>query len=172
MEILDIAVSNEEMENFLQNVDDTSKMSEQKRPFWPEEPTKCPVKDCDNLYSKFHSFERHWNSVHVQKKLSFQCPCCRSKYWRRNIAVKHVRQKHNLKDVTIQQQMENNTKFIDPGDVKPYKPNHRLRLAKKRKAQEQQHTLVTERADCRDEEIIFDSNGNTLGKTFKRKRTE
>jgi hypothetical protein len=64
-------------------------------------------------------------------------------------------------------------RFMDPGTVVPYRPNHRLRLSNKRQQQEETRSLVTLRADCRDEEILFDDKGNTLGNRFKKKqRTE
>ncbi|XP_060603254.1 uncharacterized protein LOC132756252 [Ruditapes philippinarum] len=170
MEFLDLCVPQEEMENFLQA--DVKSPESVQMPFWPGVPTECPVTVCKTVYAKFMGFERHWNSVHTPEKLSFQCSCCKSKYWRKDIATKHLRQKHNLKDVSIYEQMEPNKMYIDPGNILPFRPNHRVRLAEKRKQQllQRNTSLVTEKADCRDEEILFDKHGNTIGKTFRKKQ--
>jgi hypothetical protein len=141
------------------------------RPFWPNQPTRCPVIRCsEQLYSSHGTFYRHWQQTHLPNKMGYTCPCCEHKFYRRDYALRHVRTKHALldKDKLLEKE-EPNEHYVNPDSVLPYRINYKERHALKRRRQSTLETaLITTAADCRDEVILFDDHGNTLGKTYKR----
>lgn len=171
-DLLEISVADSEVDAFLATSAPQPTSSDgatQKRPLWPEVPTKCPVDSCPKLYQNFSAFDRHWQQNHQEYKTCYGCPCCNRKFFRRDRATHHLKLKHCVQSTLIES-LELNEHYVDPGNTLPFRPNHRLRLSQKRKNMDKSCDLVTARADCRDEEVTFDDNGNTTGKRFRRSR--
>ena len=143
----------------------------EQRPFWPNTPTECPVQECKALYHSFGSFQRHWNHKHLEKIRSYTCPCCNRKFYRKDYANRHLSKKHHLIATLISEE-EDNKEYVDPKGEIPFRFNHRDHLRRKRQSIQSTDTLVTSAADCRDEEVLFDHNGNTIGKAYKRSKKQ
>lgn len=61
----------------------------QERPFWPNEPTRCPVLVCTEVYARCSNFMRHWQQKHEQVKMSYMCTFCEHKFLRQDVAKAH-----------------------------------------------------------------------------------
>ena len=144
--------------------------SRENRPDWPNAPTPCPVASCGDVpYQSYTSFVRHWQAKHQPSITLYRCPNCNKTFNRRDNARKHQVKAHKMTS-DVETFSASNSNFIDPLDKLPYRINHRERLATKRRHTEiTGEVLMTEGADCRDEDITFDEDGQTTGKIFKRK---
>lgn len=155
------------LSDLMGNPSEIDKFLQEEKPFWPNILMACPVEQCFSLvkHNRFSGFRRHWKQNHVPMKMSYQCSSCKNKFWRKDFATRHCKSK-KCEGSTITEREEINDVYINPGET--YRMNHRERLAEKRKCLGTPgESLVTPRADCRDEVVQFDQDGRTLTKQFK-----
>ena len=145
---------------------------ENKRPMWPDCPTRCPVPDCStDEYNSFSSFLRHWENKHKSTVTLFHCPNCRRTSARKTNITSHQRAAHKMTSSIFSQQ-EPNKKYLDPGATLPYQFNHRQRMATKRQRQDITGDILVRGGEvCRDQVAEFSDSG-AVNVVFKRSRKD
>ena len=113
------------------------------------------------------SFWRHWTHKPDQTVKLFPCPCCSKTFGRKDNVMRHCKIIHKVA-ASVEVKVVDNKNFVCPGEIHPYRLNMRTLLQEKRKRTETlAASLVTERADCRDEVVTFKEDGTTTTKKFK-----
>ena len=90
---------------------------------WPGIPTPCPVTGCTKKgkFKKLNTFNLHWNKIHIEFSLFFECDYCNTKFESEKKVDVHKKLKsHKDKDFSIKQIKIANKNYIDPRGVLPY----------------------------------------------------
>ena len=140
------------------------------RPFWPNQPTACPVFACgERTYASFASFSRHWSQKHLPTIQQFACVSCKQLFYRKDNFVRHQRKVHNVPEPSKEGINIPNEEYVNPGGILPYKMDFRPKLQEKRRQMcDSGVDLVTTGAGvCRDESF----NLRTGSVEYKRKKS-
>ena len=136
--------------------------SEAERPLWPDCPTRCPVGQCDQriLFPTVNNFIRHWSKLHMPQIKLYECPCCSFVSAREYNIRRHLGQRHKLITTqAITSRNVENTNYINPTDVQPYRYNHRSRMIQKRKEMDTPASVLVRGGEvCRDQEADLDGS--------------
>ena len=93
------------------------------QPIWPGVPAPCPVDGCTKTgkFKKLNNFNLHWNKIHVEFSLFFECDYCNTKFESEKKADAHKKlRSHRDKEFSVKQIKIANKNFIDPSGILPY----------------------------------------------------